>query len=107
MFYMPDRVGVFASSYLPHNIGTYISTHMPEQALDATKGSVDPQPWYDELPYRAAYSLDLFLPLVNLHIDENWQPHGPVLQLYAILHATVGWLVVPLLLAALAGVMRR
>ena len=63
--------------------------------------------WHKGWLYPFAFSLDLFLPLVNLHIDENWVPEGILLQSYAILHAMVGWLVIPLLLAALAGIMKR
>jgi hypothetical protein len=56
---------------------------------------------------RASYSLDLFLPVINLHIDENWQPQGLGRQIYAIFHAMVGWILVPLLLASLTGIIRR
>jgi hypothetical protein len=56
---------------------------------------------------RASYSLDLFLPLVNLHIDENWQPNGLGRQIYAVVHSMVGWILVPLLLASLTGIIRR
>ena len=56
---------------------------------------------------RASYSLDLFLPLVNMHIDENWQPNGLGRQVYAVVHSMVGWILVPLLLASLAGIIRR
>jgi len=56
---------------------------------------------------RASYSLDLFLPLVNLHIDEDWTPRGPWRTLYALVHQIVGWVLVPLLLASLSGIIRR
>jgi hypothetical protein len=56
---------------------------------------------------RASYSLALFLPLVNLHIDEDWQPNGLGRQIYAVVHSMVGWLLVPLLLASLTGILRR
>jgi hypothetical protein len=56
---------------------------------------------------RASYSLDLFLPVVNLHIDENWQPNGLGRQIYAVVHSMVGWILVPLLLASLTGIVRR
>jgi uncharacterized protein YjbI with pentapeptide repeats len=60
-----------------------------------------------ESPNLLLYSLDLFLPLVNLNIDNKWAPNGPVLQIYAVVHALIGWLIVPLIVAALAGIMRR
>jgi hypothetical protein len=56
---------------------------------------------------RASYSLDLFLPLINLHIDENWQPNRLGRQIYAVVHSMVGWILVPLLLASLTGIIRR
>lgn len=65
------------------------------------------KPLEDTLLYRAAHSLDLFLPLVNMHVDEKWEPETRWLQAYVVLHVMVGWLIVPLLVAALAGVMRR
>ncbi|MDQ3927428.1 MAG: pentapeptide repeat-containing protein [Actinomycetota bacterium] len=57
--------------------------------------------------HRVSYSLDLFLPVVNLHIDEDWQPNGLGRQIYAVVHSMVGWILVPLLLASLAGIIRR
>jgi hypothetical protein len=54
-----------------------------------------------------AYSLDLFLPVVNLHYDEMWSPVGEWRAVYALLHAMAGWLLVPLLVASLAGLVRR
>jgi uncharacterized protein YjbI with pentapeptide repeats len=80
---------------------------LPDHALERASKSTDSKPWQDELLYRAGYSVDLFLPLVNMHIDEKWEPNGSILQLYASIHAIVGWLVVPLLVAALAGIMKR
>ncbi|CAA9375388.1 MAG: hypothetical protein AVDCRST_MAG93-8772 [uncultured Chloroflexia bacterium] len=56
---------------------------------------------------RSVYSLDLFLPVVNLHVDENWQPNGLGRQIYAVFHSMVGWILVPLLLASLSGIIRR
>lgn len=57
--------------------------------------------------YRAADSLDQFLPLVNLHLDEKQTPKYALIHLYAILQVVVGWLIVPLLVAALAGIIKR
>jgi hypothetical protein len=87
-------------------LGTLVF-YWPDNALQASTGSAEPPAWQEGPLYRAAYSLDLFLPVVNLHVDENREPNGPWLQAYAIGHATVGWLIVPLLLAALAGIIRR
>ncbi len=59
------------------------------------------------LVHRLAYSLDLFLPVVKLGLDEQWVPNGRVPQVYAFIHIFLGWLLVPLLLASLAGYLRR
>jgi hypothetical protein len=98
------RLFVIALIFLA--LGTLVF-YLPDNALQAASGSAEALPWQEGPLYRAAYSLDLFLPVVNLHVDENWEPNGPWLQAYAIAHATVGWLIVPLLLAALAGIIRR
>jgi hypothetical protein len=86
--------------YLPD---IYLSVDTLKLASDSAKTFSWEQGWL----YRAAYSLDLFLPLVNLHIDEKWVPNTPFLQAYAVVHTMVGWLIVPLLIAALAGIIRR
>lgn len=56
---------------------------------------------------RFTYSVDLFIPLVKLGVDERWEPNGWGSQTYAFVHMFVGWLVVPLLLASLAGIFKR
>jgi hypothetical protein len=38
---------------------------------------------------------------------ERWAPHGWWSETYAALHMFFGWLVVPLMLASLAGVIKR
>lgn len=54
-----------------------------------------------------AYSLDLFLPLVNLRYDERWVPVGQLRATYALLHAMAGWFLVPLLVLSFSGIVRR
>jgi uncharacterized protein YjbI with pentapeptide repeats len=56
---------------------------------------------------RAMYSLDLFLPVVKLGADDLWKPNNLAVQRYAFVHQFIGWLVVPLLLASLAGIFKR
>jgi hypothetical protein len=80
---------------------------LSDNTLKLASDSANSTSWEQGWLYRAAYSLDLFLPLVNLHIDEKWTPNGPLLQAYSVFHAMVGWLIVPLLIAALAGIIRR
>jgi hypothetical protein len=87
-------------------IGT-LMFYLPNDALSKADASAKSYPWQDELPYRFLYSLDLLIPLINLRVDEQWMPNGLLLQAYSTVHAMVGWLIIPLLLAALAGIMRR
>jgi hypothetical protein len=56
---------------------------------------------------RFSYSADLFVPAVKLGIDERWRPEAWWTHTYAFAHMLVGWLVVSLLLAALAGIIRK
>jgi hypothetical protein len=57
--------------------------------------------------YRTGYSLDLLLPVVNLHFEDQWEPRSPWLRAYAAFQVVMGWVLVPLLLASLAGFIRR
>jgi uncharacterized protein YjbI with pentapeptide repeats len=59
------------------------------------------------LGHRLVYSLDLFLPVVQLGLEEKWLPNGTGPQVYAPIHTFFGWLLVPLLLASLAGYLKR
>jgi len=73
-------------------------------------GVAEDLPWQDDLGYwgyKFTYSLDQFLPLVNLHVDEKWVPNDQLIHWWAAIHAIVGWLIVPLLIAALAGIIRK
>lgn len=57
--------------------------------------------------YRPGYSLDLLLPVVNLHFENQWEPRNPWLRAYAAFQIVMGWILIPLLLASLAGFIRR
>jgi hypothetical protein len=87
-------------------LGTLVF-YLPTEALNGVNASANANPSEEGLLFRTLYSLDLFLPIVNLRVDEQWVPNGPLLQAYATIHTIVGWLIVPLLLAALAGIIRR
>lgn len=68
------------------------------------------------------YSLDVFLPVVDFNIGDNWvptsnplkltQPASPEwwgrgLYIYRCLHIILGWVITTLFLAALSGIVRR
>jgi uncharacterized protein YjbI with pentapeptide repeats len=82
----------------------------PSGKLVASTGSGGDQSSYspgERIWDRTTYSLDLFLPVVKLGVDERWEPNGFRPQAYAFVHQFVGWLLVPLLLASLAGIIKR
>jgi hypothetical protein len=69
--------------------------------------SPDGYEFLKHLGHRLWYSLDLFIPIVNLRIAEEYQrPHG-LRGLYFVLHIAMGWILVPLLIASLSGVVRK
>jgi hypothetical protein len=54
------------------------------------------------------YSLGLFLPFVDLQADKVWKPKPDqtFLRNYMRVHVLVGWILVPLVLAALTGLIK-
>jgi hypothetical protein len=53
------------------------------------------------------YSLDRFVPVVNLHLADNWEPATWGWRLYSAVHIAAGWILVPLFLAAFIGLLKR
>jgi hypothetical protein len=61
----------------------------------------------DDAPYsRFWYSLELFLPVVDLDMAKNWRPKKTGLRTYARIHQLAGWILVPVSLAALTGAIK-
>ncbi len=58
-----------------------------------------------------AYSLDTFLPIINLHQEEFWMPAGygggRWLQAYYWLHICLGWALITLGVAGFTGLIRK
>ena len=54
------------------------------------------------------YSLGLFLPFVDLQADRVWKPkpHQTFLRNYVRVHALLGWILIPIVLAALTGLIK-
>jgi uncharacterized protein YjbI with pentapeptide repeats len=54
------------------------------------------------------YSLGLFLPVVNLQADNVWKPKADqtFLRNYVRVHILLGWILIPLVLAALTGLIK-
>jgi hypothetical protein len=67
-----------------------------------------PAPVFDPL----AYSVDVFLPIVDLHQEDAWEPNtasasGLAVQYYLYFHILSGWLFTTLAVAAVTGLVRR
>jgi hypothetical protein len=70
-----------------------------------------PREEWKEVPYynRLWFSADLFLPVVDLQANEAWMPNKkehPILWHYMHVHALLGWILVPIGLAALTGIIK-
>jgi uncharacterized protein YjbI with pentapeptide repeats len=54
------------------------------------------------------YSLGLFLPVVDLQADKVWKPKADqtFLRNYTHVHALLGWILIPIILAALTGLIK-
>jgi hypothetical protein len=54
------------------------------------------------------YSLGLFLPFVDLQADKVWKPKADqtFLRNYMRVHILLGWILIPLVLAALTGLIK-
>jgi hypothetical protein len=86
------------------------SSSSPNGKLVASTASAGGQGSYgpgERIWDRATYSLDLFLPVVKLGVDDQWEPNHLTSEIWVFVHQFVGWLVVPLLLASLAGIIKK
>jgi hypothetical protein len=78
----------------------------------ATSGTIIPesrtyeQGSVERLFVSAGYSIDLFSPL-DLGMTSGRKPNRPSAKVYAVVHALLGWLLVPLLIASIAGIVKR
>ena len=59
------------------------------------------------LCHRLWYSLDLFIPIVNLRIVDGYKRFHGGRAFYGVIHIVAGWILVPLLIASLSGVVKK
>jgi hypothetical protein len=82
-------------------LGTFIFTRERMQAV---------KPDTAGLSYsRFWYSLDAFLPMVNLQCSDDWQPveaKSHAAWVYLRVHALAGWILIPIGVAALTGLLK-
>lgn len=75
------------------------------------RSDVEPRrPEDKDRPYDAFwYSVDLFLPLTRLDAAEVWMPRQDSTwrRYYARIHAMLGWILVPIALAAVTGLIGK
>ena len=55
----------------------------------------------------AVYSIDTFVPLIDLNQAEHWLPRGRYLRLYHWIHILLGWVLSTLLAVGLAGTLKE
>jgi hypothetical protein len=83
-------------------VGAVVFASAYPDAMALAKKPDDPlpafQPW--------VYSLDVLLPVVNLHQEEFWIPEG-VARWWAWFSILAGWLLTTVVIAALSGLLKR
>ena len=57
--------------------------------------------------YPLVYSVDSFLPLVDLGQENNWRPNDLGPSIYLWIHILLGWLISTLAIASFTGILRR
>jgi hypothetical protein len=63
--------------------------------------------FWPDLWYCFVYSLDVFIPVVDLGYANAWEPILPGVQIYVAIHAISGWIFIVLLLASLTGLIKN
>ncbi|HYJ05182.1 MAG TPA: hypothetical protein VEX43_08610 [Chthoniobacterales bacterium] len=94
----PSRAGVFCAFFVAFGAALFSPKRMELQQVQTTPRTFN----------RFWYSLGLFLPVVNLESDKVWKPKPDqtFLRNYMRVHILLGWILVPLVLAALTGLIK-
>lgn len=64
-------------------------------------------PDYKRFFHRLGYSLDMLLPVVDLKIADEYRFPSSWRGGYMVIHILAGWILIPLLISSLAGVLRK
>jgi hypothetical protein len=83
-------------------VGSFIfhAAHDRHQLIAAHKGDAQP-------PFQPViYTLDVILPVVNLHQRDAWIAHGPV-QWLALTFTLTGWVLTTAVVLSLTGILKR
>lgn len=99
-------------------VGAFVFGVIHEIPSAETSTDDKPRPAFIAL----AYSLDTFLPIIDLHQEDHWEPLGPRVefrwtswfwwrdflpQLYLWLHITAGWVLTTIAVAGFTGIVRK
>ena len=57
--------------------------------------------------YKLGYSLDMLLPIADLKIADEYKFPSDWYGFYIVMHTILGWILIPLLISSLAGVLRK
>jgi len=92
------QIGIPCALLVGFGVALFSPNKMEPQKIDATP----------RIYNRFWYSLGLFLPIVNLESDKVWKPKPEQIFLrnYMRVHILLGWILIPILLAALSGLIK-
>jgi hypothetical protein len=79
----------------------------PLATAPAAQADLTPPHGPQKLLQRFQYSLELFIPVIKLGVAERWQPTPLWRDIYAFVHQLLGWLLVPLFVASISGIVRK
>jgi hypothetical protein len=98
--YRTWQAGLWLLGLLTVGAAVFTRAYPGEMALAKKPGDPLPafQPWI--------YSLDVLLPVVNLHQEEFWIPQG-VARWWAWFSILAGWLLTTVVVAALTGLLKK
>ena len=71
--------------------------------MNAQRRGVPWQPLFNPI----VYSLDSFVPLIDLHQAKYWLPTGLLLRTYHWLHIIAGWALTSLLVVGMTRLVRK
>jgi hypothetical protein len=102
----PGRALWWALGFVALGMLIFSPRHMVPQESSGEDGQGDPEKTKGNAYSRFWYSLDVLAPAIELGADKAWQPDPDWWfgRNYSYLHRIVGWILIPLILAALTGV---
>lgn len=114
LFFIAAGVGIFwpddalrVKSPTPRTLQAAVTADASAPAAAPQASQPSPSDPTQKLFTRLGYSIDLFLPVVDLQQSDKWRPHQVWREAYSVVHILAGWLLIPLLLASLSGIVRR